>query len=72
MTAKILIRDKVTILACAIRSLARQAGYNPRELTKEQAVNFGEAQGWRGGTIAGVFYRSCTDKQWNKVLRELG
>lgn len=65
------IKDKVTILACAIRSIARQAGYDPKELTKEQATNFGELQGYRGDTIAGAFYRQCTDKQWDKVLREL-
>lgn len=72
MNSRITIKDKITVLVGAIRSRARHAGYDPATLSAQQAANFGEMQGYQTGTIAGAFYRNCTDRQWKRVLKELG
>ena len=69
---KITVADKIEVLAGAIRSLARKSGYDPNNLTKQQAEDFGELQGYNYNTLAGKFYREATDSQWRRVLKILG
>lgn len=63
--------NQVLILAAAIRSQARRAGYDPRKLTLAQILDFFEADAKEQNSIAGQFYLTCSDTEWQQVCQEV-
>jgi hypothetical protein len=66
------VRDKINILASAIKSRAREYGKSPNELTDREINEFGDAQyREQPDSIAAQFYNMCTDKQWKQVVKAI-